>query len=132
MENSYCPDRYSYVRTLELRRSNDSSAHILLDGNHRVSALSALGHKSLVVLRDKSMVIRESELEKWPEVKSGRMSHKDAIAIFSAYFNGNNRWITTYKPAVIIADNDWKNLYLYGCEKKGLRSCQACVCEAKV
>lgn len=112
MENNYRPKHYSYVRTLELRRKDHSSAHILLDGNHRVSALSAIGAKSLVVLRDKSMVIYESNLEEWPEVRNGIISHIDAQSIFDAYFKGNNCWRTSRKPASIIATPDWENLYL--------------------
>jgi hypothetical protein len=113
--NSYQPEKYSYVKTLELRRVDQSFAHILIDGNHRVSALSALGYKSVVVLRDKSMIIMESDLEKWPEVKSGRMSLEDARAIFEVYFHGNHSWRTTKKPASIIANSDWKKLYLIHC-----------------
>lgn len=118
MENSYRPEHYSYVRTLELRRNDHTSAYILLDGNHRVSALSAMGCKSLVVLRDKSMTILESNIEEWPEVRSGRMSTKDAKSIFDAYFKGNNRWRTTRKPASIIATPDWNKLYLRKYNKK--------------
>ncbi len=112
MEHGYRPEKYSYAYTLELRRNDQCSAHILLDGNHRVSALSAMGHKSLIVIRDKKSVIFESRMHEWPEVSSGMMSIEDAHNIFHAYFQGNHCWRTTRKAANIIASDAWKNLYL--------------------
>lgn len=111
-DNGYRPDLYCYVKTLELRRRDGSSAYILTDGNHRVSALAALGHQSVVVQNHPSHVVDESQLENWPEVQCGRMTPEDAQAIFDAYFQRNSLWRTTPQAVEIIGPADWKKLYL--------------------
>ena len=110
--NGYRPDLYSYIQTLELRRRDGSSAYIVTDGNHRVSALAALGHQSVVVQHHPSQVVDESQLENWPEVQCGRMDPDDAQATFDAYFQRNSLWRTTPQAVEIIGPADWKKLYL--------------------
>lgn len=111
-KHGYRSDRYSHIEVCELRRPGHQSAFIVLDGNHRISALSALGQESVRVLRDRGLVIHEDRLADWPGVRSGRVRPDDAHAIFMAYFRGNSRWRTTDVPARIIGHAEWKKLYL--------------------
>ena len=111
-KHGYRSDRYSYIEVCELRRPGHPPAFIVLDGNHRISALSALGHESVRVLRDRALVVHEDRLADWPGVRSGRVRPDDAHAIFMAYFRGNSRWRTTEVPARIIGHPEWKKLYL--------------------
>lgn len=111
-KHGYRSDLYSYIEVCELRRREHPSAFIVMDGNHRISALFALGHESVRVRRDKLLVIHEDRMNEWPGVKSGRVPPDDAHAIFMAYFQGNSRWRTTDVPAQIIGHAGWKELYL--------------------
>lgn len=111
-KHGYRADRYSFIQVCELRRREHPPQFIVMDGNHRISALSALGQESVRVRRNKELVIDEDRIEDWPGVKSGRVPPDDAHAIFMAYFHGNSRWSTTDIPARIIGHAEWKTLYL--------------------
>lgn len=91
------------VRTLVA--ADGSERHLVLDGNHRVSAIVALGVKDVTVHAVRQHVVRERELPRWPRVADGTYTPDDARRIFSAYFNGNAVTRTTEVPAPILMAN---------------------------
>ena len=98
--NSYQPKKYGYVLATLLIKQNGQSSYLLLDGNHRVSAMSALGQKSVMLQRRNN--IQEKDSHQWPGVQKNIYSHADALLIFDAYFKGNKSYKTTSTPARII------------------------------
>jgi len=122
VENGYDPERhrgpgaaltcYSPVTTLMLTRKDGNSVHLLLDGNHRVSALSALGHETVLVERSPTDTIREQDCQSWYGVRRGTYSLGDALRIFHAYFDGNRDGCTTQTAAAILGPESWKELYV--------------------
>lgn len=107
----YQPEKFGPGQVLELRRRDNMTAYLLLDGNHRAGALSAVDcHKTLVTRCERS--IREEEANSWPGVHKGWMNLNDALAIFHAYFRGNSEWKPSAQPAKIIAPTGWEDLYL--------------------
>ena len=109
--NDYQPEVYkSYARVRQLRRLDGKCAYILLDGNHRVSAMSVLGYRTVEVTRSAADVW-EQDCDRWPGVKRGLYSREDALKIFHAYFDGNHNYRTTTKPAKIIAPDSWLEIY---------------------
>jgi hypothetical protein len=99
-EHGYQPARFgSPLSVRRLESADGARMHLVLDGNHRLSALSALGHTVAPVRLLARSVVRETELRRWPQVRSGAWSPEDAQAVFRAYFNGNHRPETTTQPA---------------------------------
>jgi hypothetical protein len=85
----YKPQQFGYPRGRLLVAEDGSHACILLDGNHRVSALSVLGASSVDVRCWSWDIVRQSSLNSWPGVRNGFFSRSDADLIFRAYFRGN-------------------------------------------
>jgi hypothetical protein len=75
-----------------LVRIDGTIAFIVMDGNHRISALSTLGYSDIPVRWFPNGDVYESQLLCWPRVKIGYFSPTDALAVFESYFNGNHRW----------------------------------------
>ena len=102
----YRPFRHwNFIRALTLRRANGTEAHLLLDGNHRAAAMSALGYTSFRIYQAKKS-ISENTCSRWPGVASGHFRHEDALRIFHAYFEGNFNYRTVLAPAPVIATAD--------------------------
>ena len=120
-ENGYNPESrhvlkpqsmsYTPVQTFELRRSDGRSAYLLLDGNHRVSALSALGRKFVMVEQASTNIAFEKECNDWYGVRKGFYTREDALRIFNAYFKGNTNYQSTSFPATIIGPEHWTSMY---------------------
>ena len=73
---------------------NSKKRFIVLQGNHRVSALAALGHKKVLVytMRGYLSKIEESKLDSWKEVRKGNCNKDLAIEIFNSFFNGKGNF----------------------------------------
>jgi hypothetical protein len=71
---------------------------VILQGNHRMAVLAALGMKRIRIrfLPDSLRIIREADVDRWHFVKSGECSKKDALAIFRLYFQENGHHIARY------------------------------------
>ncbi len=100
------------IRTLELRKCDGRSAYLLLDGNHRVATLSALGETTVSVTQVATDIVHEADCEQWYGVKAGVYDPSDALHIFNAYFNGNHRYYTSDEPTRIIGPPQWSQMYL--------------------
>lgn len=76
------------VVTLLVRRDGERRA-LILDGHHRLSALSYLGYEQVIV--ELTDTVNENEVEQWYYVKNGLCTRQLAVEIFSAFFELNGR-----------------------------------------
>lgn len=105
-EHGYQPARFgSPLHVLRFERADGARMHLVLDGNHRLSALSALGHREVPVRLVARSTVREAELARWPQVRSGAWRAEDARRIFQAYFDGNHHPETTTEAAPLLEDS---------------------------
>jgi hypothetical protein len=111
-KKGYIPEKYdSFITTLQLLKEDGTSTYILLDGNHRVSAMSALGYKRIQVRQSYKSIVLEKNLSKWGSVIKKIYEVDDALLIFNAYFSNNFNYQTTNYPATIIESQNWSDLY---------------------
>lgn len=106
----YNPDKFSYVEALKFEALNGNMAYLLLDGNHRVSALHTLGQATVKIKIRSASIVREIDVKKWPNVKNGSFTAADALLIFNNYFTGNSCYKTSDVAAGIL---DYTNHYSY-------------------
>lgn len=97
----YQPERYSYINVFELHGPTESR-FLVLDGNHRLSALAALGEREVIVRQLPWSRAHRACARYWPLVLSGHITLEDALRIFDAYFNGNIHWYRALEPAPIL------------------------------
>ncbi len=107
----YLPDQFGYAQTMQFCKAYGQTRYLVLDGNHRLSALVALGFKTVRVQQSPSTVVRDSEYEKWFGVQAGFYTPDDALHMFNAYFERGCEYRTTLVPAMLIAPTGWKELY---------------------
>lgn len=106
-ERGYQPARFS--GPLHARRfvaADGSTRNLMLDGNHRLSALVALGHRSVDVRYLEAATVREVELPTWKGVVDGIFTEDDARRVFKAYVEGNQTWHIAAVPAHILEDRE--------------------------
>ena len=87
------------ITARKLVREDGTEAFLVLDGNHRVSALAALGHETVPLHILPIATVRERAVRSWAQVRAGRYTEADARAVLRAYFGGNTRWRTTETAA---------------------------------
>lgn len=102
----YRPDNFGAVLAAPLEAEDGRIVYLLRDGNHRVAALSALGHATVAV-RLVRHPVREREVDAWPGVAAGPYSRQDALGVFFAYFDGNRCFRTTDRAAPILHAPDF-------------------------
>ena len=95
------PKQHSYINVFELRRGDDCRC-LVLEGNHRRSALAALGHKEIMVAQHFFSSARRANARYWPLVLSRHILHADALTIFDAYFTGNHVPARSTLPADLV------------------------------
>jgi hypothetical protein len=100
--HGYRPEPGVVITARRLVRADGTEAFLILDGNHRISALAALGHAEVELCYLPIATVRESKLAGWRQVGSGGYTREDARAVLQAYFNGNPHWRTTEQPAPIL------------------------------
>ncbi len=90
MQVGYKPEQCGYVRLMRMKGC-EGSRYLVLDGNHRIAAMHALGVNELLADVETPLLgsIHASRL--WPGVLCGAHRHRDAIAIFNRYFEETNR-----------------------------------------
>jgi len=109
-DQGYQPLKHAPAKVVEFRRSDGERRYLLVDGNHRAGALSALGcSRTIHALCDD--VVREQDAHNWPAVRKNWMSREDALALFHAYFRGNPSWSRSATPASILAPPGWLDMY---------------------
>lgn len=97
----YQPERFGYIRCIELIAPG-RSAYLVLDGNHRLSALHAMGTRNVKV--QTSSGVRRDQAERWPAVRVGRHSLTEALRIFDRYFELDNRALKPMNSGQLIVD----------------------------
>lgn len=102
--DGYRPRDNGGIVARKLVRSDATEAFLILDGNHRLSALAALGHETVDLTYLPSSVVREEHLARWPKVAGNLFCVDDARAVLHAYFDGNSRWRITDIPAPLIGN----------------------------
>lgn len=100
-QKGYQPQNFSYIEVFELR-AEVNSRFLVIDGNHRLSALHALGVRQVQVRQRLFRKARRDLARYWPLVLSGHIQYCDAINIFDAYFHGNASPIQSPLAARII------------------------------
>lgn len=89
-KEGYKPDQYpnSYIQGVWLTSVSGRQKFVVLQGNHRMAALSFLGYNSIDVRTDLFVVreIRESEVLNWPLVQAGLIGEVEALIIFKNFF----------------------------------------------
>ena len=100
----YLPRRYGYIRCLELRPATGESSFLVLDGNHRIAALHALGASTAEVETFALQTVRRSAVKRWPRVRDLSFSEAAALRVFDRYFQPRNPPLLNLHPAALIAD----------------------------
>jgi hypothetical protein len=90
--HGYQPGGVDGVIGWRFLRADGQEAYLVLDGNHRVSALSALGNETVELMYHPRDTVDERQVRHWPQVMAGYFSEVDARRVFNAYFDGNPRW----------------------------------------
>lgn len=101
----YQPGRFAgHIQVRKLVSSEHKCRYLVLDGNHRLSALVATGHTEVVVRYNTRQTVHGDERSRWPQVVDETFSLEDSEKIFDAYFAGNLRARTTVDAAPILSD----------------------------
>lgn len=104
--NGYQPAKFgSAIEARRFVRRDGRTAWLLHDGNHRVSALSALGVERVSVRYLPLATVREMDLPRWTQVKNGVYEADDAAKVFGVYFDGNLSPRTTDQSAPFLEDS---------------------------
>ncbi len=88
------------IKTIVLVKKNNKWCWQSISGQHRVAVLSALDYKTVPIRVTK--IIREEDVDIWPNVLSGLYTKEQALIIFNKVFNGENpsvaqNWIDTLR-----------------------------------
>lgn len=101
--SGYNPEKFGYINVCCLKHKKQNR-YLVLDGNHRLSAMHALGINTVKVnVRFPPLWnIKFSKI--WPGVISKKYRHCDAISIFNRYFLATNLLLPEDKKRDIIFD----------------------------
>lgn len=97
----YQPERFGYIDVFELQ-GDKHSRFLVIDGNHRLGALHALGHRQVVVRQRPFHRANRKHARLWPLVLSGHVPYQDALAIFDTYVAGNRNPHRAESPAPLL------------------------------
>lgn len=86
----------------KLERADGAESFLILDGNHRLSALVALGSREVTLHYLPAATVREASCSDWRQVRAGRFTERDARSVLRAYFEGDPRWRTSLVPAPLL------------------------------
>jgi hypothetical protein len=105
----YKPETYSYIHCLELV-GESSTSYLVLDGNHRVSALHATGARQIAITVSATARVSRASHYRWPRVLTGTYGIAKALQVFDRYFWPTNPAICKMNPAQLICDDApaWK------------------------
>lgn len=80
-------------------KGEETPFFLLKSGHHRLAALAALGYETVPICFRPGMppVVREEEVEHWPQVKNKSVSKDEALLIFHCLLNGKNQKIERWK-----------------------------------
>ncbi|HEY0968105.1 MAG TPA: hypothetical protein VGD88_12005 [Opitutaceae bacterium] len=102
-QHGYCPDRFGGdIQVRCLIASDGARRYLVYDGNHRLSAMAAVGIPLVRVRYVPGMTLRESALSRWRGVVGGAWTAEDATTVFHAYFPGRQSARTTEIAATVL------------------------------
>lgn len=99
----YRPRECGFITCMPLRGEKETS-YIVLDGNHRLSSLHAMGAGRVEVKVSSLRTIYRSRVLSWPRVQDGSLSATHALAIFDRYFWKWNPPLVPQNPARLLID----------------------------
>lgn len=99
----YKPESYGYINLYCLRNESEKR-YLVIDGNHRLSALHALGINKIKANVAHPLLWNKKISKIWPGVITKKFLHEDAIAIFERYFIDSNLTLSESKAANLIED----------------------------
>jgi len=102
-KQGYRPQDFSFVEAIEFNKE-DKNVYLLQDGNHRVSALAALGYEKVMIKVSQSLSWDGENHREWAQVRFGLYSEQDAIKLFNVYFFGVSGFRRSIQPAKIVED----------------------------
>ena len=89
MRAGYDPDAFGYI-TVQKMCGVEKTRYLVLDGNHRLASLHAIGNEVVRVKVIAPLLMSHKYSRIWPGVVSGRFFIDDARAIFDRYFIESN------------------------------------------
>lgn len=99
----YKPKEFGYINVYCMKQKHQSR-YLVLDGNHRLSAIHAIGAHTIKA-NVKYAPLCDLKFSKiWPGVAAKKYSHADAISIFNRYFLNENIVLPEEKNHPIILD----------------------------
>lgn len=102
-DEGYRPEARGYIRCLQLSREQRSS-YLVLDGNHRLGALHALGLQFVKVAIGPLLRVKRETSGRWPRVRDGTFSAVDALRVFDRYFAERNSPLKRMNSAPLLRD----------------------------
>lgn len=99
--HGYQPYSNSFAEAFELKNEGES-VFIITDGNHRISALAALGYQEVKIKLSRRAQVNGKNYKEWPQVRLGTYSEQDALDIFNVYFVGVDGFRRSSQPARIL------------------------------
>jgi len=108
MKEGYKPEQWGYVRLMRLR-GRDGARYLVLDGNHRIAAMHALGMGQMMA-DVQTPILGSIHLSRlWPGVLCGTYLHGDAVSIFNRYFDEVNPELPEASTQHLITDEPLTN-----------------------
>lgn len=102
-KSGYLPKKFGYITLQPLKMGNEFR-YIVLDGNHRLASLHALGISEVEAIVKPIKLCSLSRIKLWPGVVSGRFTLSDAERIFLRYFEVKNREIESNLRQELVYD----------------------------
>lgn len=105
----YRPQALGYIRCLCFV-AGEQLSYLVLDGNHRIAALHAIGERNACV-KVSPRAIQRVHVEGWPRVKDGTYDKTSALRVFDRYFAERNPPLrhTTQASLVIDEPPQWRD-----------------------
>lgn len=100
-QHDYQPQAHSYLKVREMT-DGQSRAYLVEDGNHRLSALVALGVRDVLVQQLPIDTVALAQLPTWPQVQSGYYLPAEAEQLLRVYLRGMDGFPRSAVPATMI------------------------------
>jgi len=100
-QNNDGPKGHSYIKVREMT-DGFTRVYLVEDGNHRLSALVALGVGEVLVEHLPRETVYLSDLPNWPQVKSGIYLPTEAEQLLRAYLQGVEDFPRSLVPATLL------------------------------
>lgn len=101
--DGYQPERYGYLRCVEFS-AGAQSRYLVIDGNHRISAMHAAGLATVRVQVLHLRRVRRERAHAWPRVRDGSLDVESALRVFDRYFAPGNPAPVARHPAQLLRD----------------------------